>query len=423
MIRLPDFRRVSRLKNQIVERITDHKTLITVSSIIVISLIAFGVFAVKLRAYLLSKIETVQQTTAQPPPSDIYYATTAGDLSSNFTSLYASDAGVLEVSPAVENDETFPTPTPYPIVTEAPLPVVTPEPITTTDTSSASSCTGTPTVDNSQVYVSPSTTQVNSTSTISVDLSDCNNTTAPVTDTLTIALVSGDSGTKINGSLAPVTIETQNGKVSFSVTSPNATTATFLITDTTRSFQVTTPGYHNPSVTFTNNSSGNAHCTTAAGVPNLWYSDVYPNPPISTTNGSIGLIVDIYDCNQQLAPVSDTLNISVSSGNSDTQMNGGSLPQNVTTQNGEARFTISSQMNGTVTLSVQDTTSGFTVTNINSANPSITFSGSPASTPTDTPTPTPAPVSTDTPTPVPTDTPTPTPASPNTPTSNPTGPS
>jgi hypothetical protein len=251
---------------------------------------------------------------------------------------------------------------------------------------------------------------------------DCNNNYAPVSDSLTITLSSGDASTKINGSSSPVTIQTQNGKATFSVNSQNATTATFIITDTTRSFPVTMPGYHNPSVTFTNNNSGNSNCTTAAGVPNWWYSDVYPDPPISTNNGSITLIVDIRDCNQQPAPVSDTLNISVSSGNSDTQMNGGSLPQNVTTQNGEASFTISSQMNGTVTLNVQDTTSGFPVTDKYTNNPSITFSGS------STPTPTPAPASTDTPTPTPvatvtpTDTLTPTPTPSNTPTPTSPGP-
>ena len=39
------------------------------------------------------------------------------------------------------------------------------------------------------------------------------------------------------------------------------------------------------------NSSGNSHCTTGSGVPNTWYSDVYPNPPVTTNTGSITLIV------------------------------------------------------------------------------------------------------------------------------------
>ncbi|MCX6791712.1 MAG: hypothetical protein NT149_01595 [Candidatus Gottesmanbacteria bacterium] len=283
---------------------------------------------------------------------------------------------------------------------------------------------GTPTVDNSQVYVSPSTTQVNTAATISVELSDCNKTIAPVSDTLTIALISGDSGTKINGSSAPVTLETQNGKVSFSVTSSNATTATFLITDATRSFPVTTPGYHNPSVTFTSGSSGNVNCTTSAGAPNSWYSDVYPNPPITTSTGSVTLLVVLRDCFKNTTSVGDSLSISLASGDSGTQVNGNSLPYTLSAQNGQASFTVTSQVTGTVTLVITDTTSSFTVTDPNNHNPSITFSGSSASTPTPTPipgdTPTPTPASTDTPTPASTDTPTPSPTSSDTPSPSPT---
>jgi hypothetical protein len=374
------------------------KTRIITFASILLFFILCGISAVKLKDYIGAKITAVTHVPKQTIPSDI--------------TPPATPSGILDILTPTDipidtsSVDFIPTATPYPITTLAPLPIITPAPVT----SAPYSCAGTPTVDNSQIYVSSSTTQVNSTSTISVELSDCNNSIAPVSDSLTITLVSGDAGTKINGASAPVTFTTQNGKVSFSVTSPNATTATFLVTDTTRSFAVTTPGYHNPSVTFTNNSSGNANCTTANGIPNTWYSDVYPNPPVSTSNGSITIIVDLRDCNQKLAPVSDVLNISVSSGNSDTQMNNGSLPQNVTTQNGEAKFTLSSQMNGTVTLSVQDTTSGFNVTDPNNHNPTITFTNANPSTPTPTDTPTPTPGSTDTPTPTPVSTDTPTPS-------------
>jgi hypothetical protein len=169
----------------------------------------------------------------------------------------------------------------------------------------------------------------------------------------------------------------------------------------------------------TSNSSGNPNCTTGSGVPNSWYSDVYPNPPVTTSTGSIDLIVDIRDCNKNDAPVSDKLNISLSSGDPDTRINGNKLPYFVTTQNGYVKFTVTSQAVGTVTLAIQDTTSSFAVTNINNDPPSIAFNAPPASTPspaptsTPTDTPTPTPSLSDTPTPTtalsPSDTPTPTP--------------
>ncbi|MCL6096296.1 MAG: hypothetical protein M1444_01235 [Patescibacteria group bacterium] len=66
-----------------------------------------------------------------------------------------------------------------------------------------------------------------------------------------------------------------------------------------------------PLPTTTNTSSGsntpaNPNCTTGAGTPNSWYSDVYPNPSASSTNtGSITLYVYIRDCNQNTAPVTE----------------------------------------------------------------------------------------------------------------------
>jgi hypothetical protein len=136
--------------------------------------------------------------------------------------------------------------------------------------------------------------------------------------------------------------------------------------------------YVAPPITFsTTTGSGNPNCTTSSGTPNSWYSDVYPNPSASSTNtGFITLYVYIRDCNQTAASVSDNLSISLSSGDSNTQINGNNLPATVTTQNRVASFTVASQVNGTVTLVVQDTTSNFTVTNVNNNNPSITFNNS-----------------------------------------------
>ncbi|MCX6791713.1 MAG: hypothetical protein NT149_01600 [Candidatus Gottesmanbacteria bacterium] len=98
MIRLPNFHRLSQLKNQIISRIVDHKTLIIVLCITVISLVAFGIFTVKLKSYLLSKIEAAQQTAQRSASNDMYYATTAGGLSSNLKNLSASDTAVLGIS-------------------------------------------------------------------------------------------------------------------------------------------------------------------------------------------------------------------------------------------------------------------------------------------------------------------------------------
>jgi hypothetical protein len=122
------------------------------------------------------------------------------------------------------------------------------------------------------------------------------------------------------------------------------------------------------------NSSSNSNCSTGGGVANAWYSDVYPNPPITTSNGSIDLTVVIRDCNKNTASVNDQLTISLNSGDPNTQINGNSLPYSVNAQNGQASFTVSSQVSGTVVLVVHDQTAGFDITNVNNSNPSIAFS-------------------------------------------------
>ena len=125
-----------------------------------------------------------------------------------------------------------------------------------------------------------------------------------------------------------------------------------------------------------NNTPANPNCTTGSGVPNSWYSDVYPNPPITTNTGSVTVIVVIRDCNRNTVSSNESLTISLSSGDPNTQINGNKLPYTITAQNGQASFSVSSQVSGTVTLTVQDTTSSFSVTDINNHNPVITFSNS-----------------------------------------------
>ncbi len=123
----------------------------------------------------------------------------------------------------------------------------------------------------------------------------------------------------------------------------------------------------------TNNSSGNSNCTTGSGVPNAWYSDVYPNPPVTTNNGSITLIVYIRDCNKNTAPVNDNLTITLSSSDPTAKINGSSSPVTIQAQNGQASFSVSSQNNITDTFTVTDTTNNFTITDINNHNPSVIF--------------------------------------------------
>lgn len=413
-IKVPYFPHIPKPSLNLIKKCTSFLLRHIILILSVSSLVVFITIAMMVRADFIAKMKSAPKTTEKDysyhaprdTPNPTIPIPSPTDDKVLGTSDYDMDTSDLDLNAPIPTID-FPT-----II---PLPTATPTPTNTPSFSSSStSCSGTPTVDNSQVYISSTTSQVNSSVTISIELKDCNNSFAPVNDDLRITLVSGDSNVKINGSSLPTTLTAQNGRLSFSVNSANAGSYTFLITDINRNFTVTTPGYHNPSVTFTNNSAGNSNCTTAAGVPNAWYSDVYPNPPVSTNTGSMTLVVYIRDCNKNNVSTTETLTISLSSGDPNTKVSGSNLPYSLTTQNGQASFTVSSQANGTVTLIVQDTTSSFTVTNTSNNNPSVTFNSSSSSTPTPTPTATIIPDSTDTPTPTPTttsqtNTPTPTP--------------
>ena len=387
---------------------TRHKFRMLLSAIITVFVIG-GIAAVtRIQNNILSMLDAGKQA----PSNGIYYArkldaslsaiplptlslTNVLGSSSDTTQTYVPDTTTY-TAPAISLPTPFPTfapiPTPMPVPTSAP-------PL---------SCAGTANADNSQVYLSSSATVVGGTVTVSIELRDCNNSLAS-NDNMSVTQQTSDSTAKLNGQSGSINIQAVNGKASFTVSSQTAGTDTFLITDTNQHFPVTMPGYKNPTITFSNNTSGNSHCTTAGGVPNSWYSDVYPNPPVSTTNGSQQMLVVIRDCNQN--PVSsDTIKVSITSGDSNATINGGSSPQTFSVQNGQANFTVASKINGTVTLSVQDTTAGFAVTNNQDQPPSISFSGSTTSS-SPTPTPTTAPASTPTPTPTGvSSSPTPTPA-------------
>jgi hypothetical protein len=138
-------------------------------------------------------------------------------------------------------------------------------------------------------------------------------------------------------------------------------------------------------------SSSNSNCTTGGGVANSWYSDIYPVSPITANGGSATLSVTIRDCNINSVSSSSTLKISLTSGDPNALVNGQNLPATITTQNGQVSFTVTSQVAGSVDLSVQDTTDSFSLTDTNNQTPSIVFNGQSGPTPVPTQQPTSAP--------------------------------
>jgi len=405
--KLPKIPHLPRLNIEPVRKIVAFLIKHKISVTILISLLAFITVAMWYRGYLLSKMKS----TSANSNDEIFYSTKADNSIPTITiPTPPSKNDVLGTSnnSASYNNTQLTLPTPFP--TFAPLPTIAPITTTTINTSSNSSgnpnCTtgsGVPNSWYSDVYPNPPVSTSNGSITLIVYIRDCSRNTAPVNDNLTVTLSSNDSTARINGSSSPVNIQTQNGQVSFTVSSQNSTTDTFTIQDTTSNFAVTDINNNNPSVIFSNNSSGNSHCTTATGVPNSWYSDVYPASPLSAATGStVTFTVDIRDCSQTNVS-SDNLTLSQTSNDSSLTVNGSAPPVSVQAQNGQATFTVSSQNTGTDTFTMQDTTSSFTITDTNNQNPSVVFSGS--STATVTPTPTPAP--SNTPTPSLTNTPTP----------------
>lgn len=154
-------------------------------------------------------------------------------------------------------------------------------------------------------------------------------------------------------------------------------------------------------------SSGSPHsCANTGespGIPTFWYSET---SSLQTVSDTATININLYDCNNSITSVSDTLTITQSSGPG-TTVNSSSLPITIKTTNGQASFTVSSQIAGTAVYIVTDTTRSFAVTDPNNNPPRVTFT---ISAPTSTPTPTPTSTLTPTPTPSPSDTPTPSPS-------------
>ncbi len=424
LLKMPEFPHLRKISfnvesfKSIPRFILKHK--ISLSSLIL--LILFVTFAMWYRGYLLSKMKPAPQVNGN---EDFYSSTGKNAVP---TIIIPTPTIINNNNNSdIYNSAIYQTPTPFPtfppLPTLAPLPTATPIPTTTTSSSSSNNssnpnCTtggGTPNSWYSDVYPNPPITTGTGSVTIIVDIRDCNENLAPVSDNLKISLSSGDPNTLINGNKLPVNVNTQNGEVKFNVSSQINGSVTLIVQDTTSNFTVTDINNHNPVITFSGNSSGNSNCTTASGVPNFWYSDVYPASPISANTGStVTLTVNIRDCSQNDVS-NDNITVTQTSSDSSVKINGSSSPVSAQAQNGVATFNITSQNTGTDTFTVQDTTSNFSITDTNNHSPSIVFSGSSA-TPTPTPTPTQAPASTATPTP----TPTPTQALTSTPTPTPT---
>lgn len=412
--KIPSFS-LHHLKSEIVKILFSQKKIIGFSTVVSFCLVLFVGWALMIRSNFIASSKTtdaiVSNDTYTSQTPDVYLPNLS-DLDLNILGASDSASNTDVNNRGDKNVDTYPTSAPIPIITypsfptNAPLPTLVPY-IPPPSPTSVPDCSGIPTAYNSEAIVSSSNSQVNNPVTIEIQLLDCHNNFAPVSDNLTVALVNSDGTARINGLTPPVYIQAQNGKATFTVNSQINITDTFVITDTTRSFTVTDPHNHNPSITFINNSSGNSNCTTATGVPNSWYSDVYPASPQSSTVGTaVTFNVIIRDCDKKTVSGNESLNITLSSGDSSTTVNGNGLPYSLTAVSGQINLSVNSQNAGMATLIIRDTTSSFNITDPNNHNPSVNFTNStpPTSTPIPTPTQT---VTTQAPTLAPTPTSTP----------------
>ena len=429
---LPKFPKHFALPKLNVEPVKKFVLLIYKHKILITSFVIFIVFisaALWYRGYLLSKMKTVSDNTgvedfysakSESPLPSIASPTPSGTPDSNSvlgTSTYNKN---LNNNAPMTISTPFPTFAPLPTVMPVPTPAIVIPAVTNNSSSGNNSsnpnCTtgsGTPNAWYSDVYPNPPITTNTGSVTLIVDIRDCNKNLAPVNDTISVSLSSGDPNTLVNGNKLPTTVTTQNGEVKFSVSSQISGSVTLVVQDTIGNFTVTDINNHNPSITFTNTGSGtsggNSNCTTASGVANLWYSDVYPASPVSGTTGSqVQFSVILRDCNKNTISSTENLTITQTSSDSTFKINNSSSPVTIQAVSGQATFTVTSQNAGTDTFTVQDTTSSFRVTDANNNNPSVVFSSS-NSTPAPSATPTPTPSSSPTPSPSPTSSPTPAP--------------
>jgi hypothetical protein len=383
--KIPSFN-LLQLKNRIVGIVYSQKKVIGFTAVISFCLVLFIGWTLQIRSNFIASIKTAGGIVS----NELHASPT---LDVNLSNLSNLDLSILGTSDSLGNSDSIDIPYTYPtsasmlFTSFAPLPTYPPVPtfvpyITTVPTS-APDCSGTPTAYNSQAIVASSNSQVNNPVTIEIQLLDCHNNLAPVSDNLTVALVNSDGTARINGTTSPLYIQAQNGKVTFTVNSQINITDAFTITDTTRQFNVTDPHNRNPMVTFINNSTGNPNCTTALGVPNFWYSGVYPaSIQMSSVGNAFSFNVQIKDCNKNIVSSDESLNISLISGDSSATVNGHSLPYSITAHSGQINLSVNSQNAGMVTFIIHDSTSSFDITDSNNHNPGVNFTYSlPISTP------------------------------------------
>ncbi len=279
----PFFHTFSGRLRRISSNILVHKKLMVITMTITVTVVGLSIYALQLRSRWISEmlasktaptitgfdtLKPVATISATPWPTD------APDVL-GYEATADTSYEVPDYTPPSQ-----PAPTPFP--TFAPLPTSAPVVVTTPPLN----CAGTAKEYNSQVYVSAKSVAVGATSTITIELRDCKNTLAS-NDSLRVTLQSGDASTKLNGQSAPITLQAQNGKASFTVTSQVASANTFLITDTNQGFPVTMPGYHNPTVTFTSSATPTAAATnTPTPTPTAGSTPVptaTPSPAASPT--------------------------------------------------------------------------------------------------------------------------------------------
>jgi hypothetical protein len=199
----------------------------------------------------------------------------------------------------------------------------------------------------------------------------------------TVALSTADSSVKFSPSSAPTD---SSGHATFKATSYSSTP------------ESVNAAISAGSATFTLNSLGTIQfgslgtpsaptaqpsCTNP-GVPTAFNSEAIPS-----SSGNSGTIeIQLLDCNNNFAPVNDTLTLSINNSDPGVLVNGSSPSVTMSAQSGHATFNIKSQNSVTDTFTVRDTTHSFNVTDPHNHSPSLTFSGGGSSNPTPSPTPT-----------------------------------
>lgn len=295
-INLIKLRKVKSIASKVIALLLAHKILILI--LILLSLVV--AVLIQLRNNYISQLKIDQVESSQSPV--LSFSPVPENIEIASDSASSRDTSVLGIT--TEEKSTYkpiyyprPSPVPTPTYTPIPQPTNTPTPVSlssnTSSTSSSSSNSSAKTCASlgtspgipTAWYSQASTQQtVGSTATINIELRDCNNNIAPVSDTLTITQSSGP-GTTVNGNSPPISIEARNGQVSFTVKSLTSGTAVYIVRDTTKSFNVTDPNNKHPQVTFTISTPSPTPTSTPSPSPSPSSSST-PIPTVTPTPSS-----------------------------------------------------------------------------------------------------------------------------------------